>query len=185
MFLSLFVPFEFIYLWLYDIFHSIPKYGYPVFTSYGWWLDFPMNIIKSLMFVDGFFVIGSVYVMCYIRYEMKINKLNESLKFINFNKISKMLLLGYIITTMLWILMPVYTNVEFEWGTKYFPQTIYPKYGYYKDYNITHPNNETYGIVYEYWVPNDLVKIWNHTSKAFSVAFMFYTFTPRRKRLKA
>ena len=205
MMVSLFIPFEFVYLALYDIFHSIPVYNYPTFLGYGFWLDFPKNIYKTILFVDGFFVIGGTYVLWYLsreikeRYEkpfvkgyfnnvtkeiMAININKTKIRVINFNKISKILLFGYVVTTVLWVLVPLYSPVEFVWGTKYFPQTIYPEYGYYDEHGITqHPPDENYGIINEFWVPNDLVKVLNHVSKAFSVLFMFYTFTPARQWL--
>lgn len=181
MFLTLFVPFEYVYLILCDIFHSIPVYNYPVFLSYGWWYKFPDNIFKTLMFVDSFYVFGSLYCMWFVKREILFRY--PDLKFKTWNKISKLFLFGYILSTFLWIIMPLYSNVDFVWGTNYFPQTIYPEYGYYDDYNITIQTDGEYGIVNEIWVKNDLVKIWNHVSKGFSVAFMFYTFAPRRKKI--
>lgn len=178
MMMTLFVPFEFIYLTLYDIYHNIPVYGYALFRNYGWWMEFPYNIIKTLWFIDGFFTLGGLYVIYYIGKEVKER---YPVKIVNFDKYTKIFLIGYILTTLLWIAMPLYTEVNFQYGTKYFPQTIYPEYDYYENRNMTHPDNETYGIVNEIWVPNDLVKIWNHSSKAFSVLFMYSLLTPRRK----
>lgn len=181
MMLTFFFPFEWVYLGLYDYFHSIPVYGYPVFLSYGWWNEFPMNIFKSILFVDGYMFIGGVYCCAYVAYDLTMNYPLKDFKWINFDKISKVLLACYILTMALWVTVPLYSEVDFVWGTPYFPQTIYPEYGYYEDYNLTSEHGDIYGIVNEIWIPNDLVKILNHSSKAFSVAFMFYTFAPRKK----
>ena len=180
MMVTMFAPFEFVYLILYDIYHSIPVYDYPIFIKYGWWLDFPKNIYKTILFVDGFFVIAGLYCMWFVSNEIRKY---YSIKFITINKTTVSLLCGYIILMALWVSMPLYSRVDFVWGSPYFPQTIYPEYGNYSDYNITIEGlDETYGIVNEIWVPNDLVKILNHSSKAFSVAFMFYVFYPRKKK---
>jgi len=80
------------------------------------------------------------------------------------------------------VFIPLYQDVP-EWGSKWFPQTIYVEYGYYKDYPDIEwfPENEEYGIVAEYWFPNDVVKIHNVISKFLSVYLMFYVFIPRKK----
>lgn len=174
--LTFFVPFEYIYLALYDIFHNIPKYGYPNLLYSGWWMDsLYLKLVNNVYFVDTLTVIASIYIMIYVKSEIQ-EKHNVS--FFKFDKISKTLLFLYIIVMAIWV---IYPN-NFIFGTKYFPQTIYPEWGYYSDYEIT-IENHIYGIVHEIWIQNNVVKILNHSSKALSVAFMIYTFSPRRKDL--
>jgi hypothetical protein len=174
-FLTFYVPFELTYITLYDIFHSIPKFGYPAIWAFGWWKGWRF-LIDSVIVQDvvlSLFCLGGMYVI--------IDDLKDTYNIkINFNKTSKKLLLLFFISMSVWVILPVIIDVP-EYGTKWFPQTVYVDYGYFEDYNITiPPTGETYGVVEEYWFPNDTVKYANHISKLISVIFMYYTFIPRR-----
>ena len=189
MFLSFYVPFEWVYITFADIFHNIPLSGFPVIWFYGWWkLDGTIiGVIKfalsSIVGVDGFVTIGGIYVLNYIKNDLE--EFNFPVEY-KFDKTSKLLLTGFIITMIAWVLIPLHSPDVYEHGTKWFPQTIYVVHGYYADYDFPDIDNDNiYGIVDEIWIPNDMIKWHNHISKAFSVAFMFYTFTPRKKDLKS
>ena len=174
-FLTFYVPFELTYITLYDIFHSIPKYGYPAIWFFGWWKGWRF-LIDSVIVQDlvlSLFCFGGIYVI--------IDDLKDTYNIkINFNRTSKRLLLLFFLSMLVWVLLPIVINVP-EYGTKWFPQTIYVDYGYFTDYNITiPPSGEIYGVVSEHWFPNDAVKYVNHISKLISVVFMYYTFIPRR-----
>jgi hypothetical protein len=180
MIISFFIPFEFIYITLYDLFHNLPLMGYMAY----WIGDFGRQsfwfaLTHSVMVID---IVITVF--CLIGLYLIIQDLKESNFFIRFkfDRISKILLLGFIISMVFWVSIPSFDSTIEEWGTKWFPQTIYVKFGYYEDYgiDISKLGGETFGIVEEFWYPHDIVKIANHISKIFSVAFMFYTFLPRK-----
>jgi hypothetical protein len=178
--ITFFVPFEYIYVTLYDIFHNIPYVGYPAF----WYGDFGRmgilyGITHSVMLIDI-----TITVICFILLYYTRKDLGDYYIFkpIKFNRISKILLSLFLIAMAFWVLIPLVQPDIQGWGTQWFPQTIYVKYGYFIDYGIDVSkmmNYDPYGIVQEFWYPNDLVKYANHISKIFSVAFMFYTFLPR------
>ena len=170
-----YVPFELVYITLYDIFHNLPVYNYFAIWAYGWWNNniLEMGVIMGDVVVPIMCIIG-MYVL-----KKDLNDNGVKTKF-TFNKISATLLSLYIITTVCWVALPVFTEVQ-GFGTDWFPQTVYVEYGYFADYDIPiPPSGEEYGIVKELWYHNDTIKILNHSSKLFSVAFMFYTFIPRR-----
>lgn len=178
--LTFFVPFEYIYVTLYDVFHNIPYVGYPAF----WYGDFGRmgiwyGITHSVMLIDITITVCCLALMYYSKKDLYDYYIFKPIKF---DRISKILLSLFLVTMVFWILIPlVQPNVQ-EWGTKWFPQTIYVKYGYFADYGIDASqmmNYDPYGIVQEFWYPNDLVKYANHISKILSVAFMFYTFLPK------
>ena len=173
--LTFYTPFEWIYITLYDVFHNIPVYGYPVIWCFGWWKDTLGFIFESVIGIDGGLTIMSILGMYYIRKDLGDYVSTE----FRINKKSVILFSLFLITMFLWAIIPVHTEVE-GYGTKWFPQTIYVHYGYFEDYNLPIPNNgDIYGIVEEYYHPNDVIKYHNHVAKIFSVAFMFYTFVPR------
>ncbi len=173
--LSFFVPFELIYITLYDIFHSVPKYGFPTIW-YGSMDKF--YIFNSVILQDVVLTITCLLIIYLVK-----NDLNDYYKTkLRFNKISFVFLWIYIVLTVCWVFMPIRYNDLPEWGTNYFPQTVYFEYGNLTLYNVTssYKNISEFGIVNEYWYPNDTIKILNHSSKFFSVLFMFYSFLPRR-----
>ena len=187
-FTSFYVPFEWLYISLYDIYHNVPVYGYPVIWSFGWWkidgslLSYVTFATQSIIGVDGFVTFGGAYVLNYIKQDLE--EFNFPVEF-KFDKISKVLLIGFLLSMFAWIIIPVHSPDVYEYGTKWFPQTIYVEYGYYYDVGLPEPESgDIYGIINEIWVPNDMIKYHNHIAKLFSVAFMFYTFTPRKKDLK-
>jgi hypothetical protein len=173
-FLTFYVPFELTYITLYDIFHSIPKFGYPAIWFFGWWKGWEF-LIDSVIVQDlvlSLFCFGGMYVI--------LDDLKDTYNLkINFNNTSKKLLMLFFISMIVWIILPIFIDVP-EYGTKWFPQTVYVDYGYFADYNITMDSGELYGVVDEHWFPNDIVKYSNHISKLISVIFMYYTFIPRR-----
>ena len=178
--LTFFVPFEYIYVTLYDVYHNIPYVGYPAF----WYGDFGRmgvwyGITHSVMLIDITITICCLLLMYYAKKELSDYYIFKPIKF---NKVSKILFSLFLLAMAFWVLIPlVQPNVQ-GWGTQWFPQTIYVKYGYFADYGIDVSkmmNYDPYGIVEEFWYPNDLVKYANHISKIFSVMFMFYTFLPR------
>lgn len=175
---SLMIPFEVTYITLYDWFHSIPKFGEALIWNFGLWKTFPHNILQSVIIYDvGLPIIGGICMYMIIK-ELR----NEyDLKF-RFNRTSLLLLLLFFLSMLAWVAIPLHTDVP-EYGTKWFPQTVYVDYGYFADYNITWAKDE-WGIVKEYWFPNDTVKIHNIISKLVSVLFMFYTFIPRNVKRK-
>lgn len=173
--LVFYVPFELVYISLYDLFHNIPLYGYPAIWMYGWWNDsfWGMSVIVGDVFVPMLCVFG----MWLLKRDLESNGVKTTFKI---NKKSAILLSCYIITTIGWVALPMFTEVQ-GLGTDWFPQTVYVEYGYFEDHNIPIPQTgEEYGIVNELWYHNDIIKVFNHSSKFFSVAFMFYTFIPRR-----
>jgi hypothetical protein len=187
MFLSFYVPFEWVYITLSDIYHNIPVYGYPVILTYGHWridgtiLSYFDFLINSIVGIDGFVTVCGIYVLNFVVNDLK--EFNYDIEF-KYDKISKLLFLGFALSMFLWVIIPVHSPDMYEWGTKYFPQTIYVEYGYYEDYGYEPPNEkDIFGIVDEIWIPNNMIKYHNHIAKLFSVCFMFYTFTPRRKVL--
>jgi len=170
-----YVPFELVYISLYDLFHNIPLYGYPAIWAYGWWNEslFSMSVIIGDVVVPIICAFG----MYILKKDLEDN--NIKTKFM-INKKSALLLSLYIITTIGWITLPMFTEVQ-GLGSDWFPQTVYVEYGYFEEHNmVIPPSGEEYGIVKELWYHNDVIKVFNHSSKLFSVAFMFYTFTPRR-----
>lgn len=179
MLITFFIPFEFIYITLYDLFHNLPLMGYMAY----WIGDFHNQsfiyaITHSVMVID--IVITS---FCFIGLYMILNDVKESglkIKF-RFDKISKLLLTGFILSMIFWIIIPIFDSTVEIWGTNWFPQTIYVKFGNYIDYGIdlSTTGGQTFGIVQEFWYPHDIIKYANHISKIFSVLFMFYTFLPR------
>lgn len=174
-FLTFYFPFELTYITLYDIFHSIPKFGYPAIWAFGWWKGWKW-LIDSVIIQDVFLpliCLGGMYVI--------IDDLKDTYNIkISFNRTSKRLLLLFFFSMFVWVILPSFVNVT-EYGTKWFPQTVYVDYGYFEDYNIPiPPSGEIYGVVKEYWFPNDYVRYANHISKLISVIFMYYTFIPRR-----
>lgn len=177
--LSLYVPFELFYITLYDIFHSIPKFGTPLIWLFGYWNPPLKFLIESVIVMDvgvPILCLGGMYVL----YDDLKDYFN--IRMVTFDNKSRLYFMFFLLFMFLWVIMPYnYPEINFpEWGTNIFPQTIYVDYGYYEDYNITyHPEGEIWGIVKEYWYPNDLVKYHNHVAKLFSVLFMFHTFTPR------
>ena len=176
---AFYVPFEIVYITLYDIFHSIPLYGFPTiwFAGLGSGV-FSLFNLKTVIMTDIFNPLCCIVGMWIIKNDLQ-DYYNISFKK---NRWSLLLFTGYIVTTLAWIYMPVYYDGLPEWGTNYFPQTVYMEYGYYEDFNMEQPREGIdWGIVYEHWHPDDLIKILNHLSKLFSVSFMFYTFLPRRK----
>jgi len=173
--LVFYVPFELIYISLYDLFHNIPLYGYPAIWAYGWWTEslYGMSVIMGDVVVPAICVLG----MYVVKKDLADNGVKTKFRF---NKTSALFLSLYIITTIGWVALPMFTEVQ-GLGSDWFPQTVYVEYGYFEDYNIPiPPSGETYGIVNELWYHNDIIKVFNHSSKLFSVIFMFYTFTPRR-----
>lgn len=178
--LTFYVPFEWIYITLYDVFHNIPIYGYPVIWFFGWWKDTLGFIVESVIGVDGILTVSSIIGMYIIKKDLGDY---FPIKF-RINKVSALLFLSFILWMGAWVIIPLsFSNQDLPvYGTKWFPQTIYVKYGYFEEYNLPIPlNGDIYGIVEEYWYPNDIIKYHNHIAKLFSVAFMFYTFTPRVK----
>jgi hypothetical protein len=185
-FLSFYVPFEWVYITLHDIFHNIPVYGYPVIWTYGWWklndtfISYIQFITSSLVGIDGFVTIGGIYILNVIKNDLK--EFNFEVEY-KFDKVAKFLLFGFLFVMFLWVIIPLHSPNVQGFGTKYFPQTIYVEYGYYHEAGLELPENgDIYGIIKENWYRNDVIKVHNHLAKAFSVAFMFYTFTPRRKK---
>lgn len=180
MIVSFFIPFEFIYITLYDLFHNLPLMGYMAY----WVGDFGKQnfwfaVTHSVMLLDI-----TISIFCIVGlYLIKKDLEDTGFKFkFRFNNISKLLFIGFILSMLFWISIPLFDSTIETWGTKWFPQTIYVKFGYYADYgiDISKLGGETFGIVEEFWYPHDIIKIANHLSKLFSVAFMFYTFLPRR-----
>lgn len=173
---SFYVPFELTYITLYDIFHSIPMFGYPAIWFFGWWKGISM-LWESVIATD---LLLSISCLIGIRIILKDLRNYYDLK-INWDKKSKVLLLLFFVSMFLWVIIPTYLDVH-SFGSKWFPQTIYVDYGYFEDYNIPIPKNgDIYGVVKEYWYPNDIIKIHNHISKLISVMFMFYLFTPTKR----
>lgn len=181
--LTFFVPFEYVYITLYDVFHNIPLMGYPVywlgdFYTVGW----QYAITHSVMLLDIVISICTVSIMYIVRKDLSDYYNLEPIKF---NRISKILFSLFIVSMVFWIVIPIFDSSVVSWGTQWFPQTIYVKYGFYADYGIDtsmYKWEAPFGIVAEYWFPNTLVKLANHISKIFSVMFMFYTFLPRVKK---
>jgi hypothetical protein len=174
--MAFFVPFELTYITLYDIFHSIPMFGYPAIWSFGWWKGISF-LWESVVAQD---VISPILCLIGMRIILKDLREHYNLK-LNWDKKAKVFLIAFFISMFLWVIIPTHTEVV-EYGTKWFPQTIYVDYGYFEDYNIPIPKNgDIYGVVKEYWYPNDIVKIHNHISKLISVVFMFHLFTPRKE----
>lgn len=178
--LTFFVPFEYIYVTLYDVFHNIPYVGYPAF----WWGDFgkmgiEYGITHSVMLIDVMLTVCCFSLLYYMRKDLGDY---YSFKPIKFDNTAKVLLSLFLLVIAFWVIIPlIQPNVQ-GWGTSWFPQTIYVKYGYFVDYGIDMSKMvgyDPYGIVQEYWYPNDLVKYANHISKILSVALMFYIFLPR------
>lgn len=175
--LTLYTPFEWIYITLMDIFHNIPVYGYPVIWMYGWWKDTISFIFESVIGVDGGLTMMSILGMYLIKKDLD-NHINTKIR--GFGKRSKLYLSLFLIIMFLWIIIPLYIDVP-SFGTKWFPQTIYVEYGYFEDYGLPIlKNGDIYGIVKEYWYPNITIKLHNHISKLFSVLFMFHTFLLRK-----
>lgn len=181
MLLTFFVPFEFIYITLYDLFHNYPLMGY---MSY-WVGDFGrqtlwFSLTHSVMLID-IIIAGSCIIGLYM-IKKDLDDRGSFYKFITFDKTSKLLLIGFIASMLFWIAIPLFDSSIETWGTKWFPQTIYVEYGNYVDWgiDITKTGGETFGIVAEHWYPHDIIKVANHGSKLLSVLFMFYTFLPRR-----
>lgn len=175
---TLMIPFEVTYITLYDVFHSIPKFGEALIWNFGLWESFPKNILDSVVLYDvGLPIIGGISMYMIIK-ELRTE---YNIKF-RFDRVSLSLLILFFLTMFAWVIIPVHTDVV-GWGTKWFPQTIYIDYGYFADYNITHAKTD-WGIVTEYWYPNDMIKYHNIISKLVSVLFMFYTFIPRNVRNK-
>lgn len=178
--LTFFVPFEYIYITLYDIFHNIPILGYPIY-----WLgdfyhtDLFYTLTHSVVLIDLVISFSTIFILYYIRKDLSDY---YNLKPIKFDKISKILFSSFLLVMIFWILIPLFQSDVIGWGTQWFPQTIYVEYGYYADFGIDvsmYKWESPFGIVAEHWNPNDLIKITNHFSKLLSVMFMFYTFIPR------
>jgi hypothetical protein len=140
------------------------------------------NIIKiitnSVMTFDMTMIVATV-VMMYLCYSDIKESYNIKIKI---DRTSKILFSLFLLSYACWVLIPLVQPDVVGWGSKWFPQTIYIEYGWFKDFGI--PLEWTkgleYGIVAEHWFKNDLVRYANHTTKLLSVIFMFYTFTPRR-----
>ena len=170
---SLYIPFEIVYITLYDYFHNLPTHGYWAIWSYGWWRPLWKRIFWSVIASD----VG-IPIICFIGMYLLKKSLDEFYPTkIKFDKVSLILLSGYIILTIGWVLLPLYYPNTHPYGSKWFPQTVYVKYGY---FDKPLPNGDIYGIVEEYWFPDDVIKYFNTFSKWFSASFMFYTFTLRR-----
>jgi len=173
--LTFYTPFEWVYISLVDIFHNMPIYNLPMIWMFGYWKDTFGFITESVIGVDGGITISCIIVL----YLLKKDLNNYYKTKFQFNKKSLLLFSLFIISMALWIIIPLHQDVP-SFGTKWFPQTIYVKYGRFEDYDMPiPPNGDIMGIVEEYWFPNDIIKYHNHIAKLFSVAFMFYTFIPR------
>jgi hypothetical protein len=179
MLLSFFVPFEFMYITFYDIFHSLPKYGsFLVWNPLVGETNMITIAIHSIMTFDITMTVSTIIIM-YLAYSSM--KESYDIKIV-INRTSKILFCLFLLSYACWILIPLVQPDVVGWGSNWFPQTIYIEYGWFKDFGI--PLEWTkgleYGIVAEHWFKNDLVRYANHTTKLLSVIFMFYTFTPRR-----
>lgn len=180
--LTFFVPFEFTYITLYDFFHNLPVNGYlSYWTGSIGFTSLPYALTHSVMINDIVMSSMSLIGLYLIRNDLKNFYDIEPIKF---NKISKILFSLFVISMFMWVILPIFDPTVTEWGTKWFPQTIYVKYGNYTDYGIDTKltGEDTFGIVEEFWFPNDNVKYANHITKIFSVMFMFYTFIPKVKK---
>lgn len=176
--ISLYVPFEFVYITLYDLFHNIPVFGYPAIWAFGWWKSGIALITQTVIGSDVLYTLLCIVVFYLIYMDLK----DFFPVKLNFDKKAKVLLGLYLITTLSWVLIPLHTDVV-GYGTKWFPQTIYVKYDYYANYPDTLYNTiEPYGIVEEYWNPNIMIKIHNVVSKVFACAFTFHWLIPSRKK---
>lgn len=173
--ITFFVPFELLYITLYDIFHSIPKFGYPAIWTFGYWKPFPNNLLQSVFMYDVILPI-----ICFLALRYLYNELNDyyNLK-IRLNKKSLLIFTAFLFSMMMWVIIPLHTKVD-KWGTQWFPQTIYVDYGNYEELGIDWGKDE-FGIVAEYWFPNNMVRVHNIVSKFLSVWFMFYTFIPVKR----
>lgn len=176
---TFFVPFELFYITLYDIFHSIPKFGSPLIWLFGSWKPPPENIFEFFTRYEVVFYDVGLPILCFICMWWIYNDLKETypnLK-LRLDKNSLLYFSLFLFVMFLWVIIPVHTEVV-GWGTKWFPQTIYIDYGNFTELGLKW-GKEDYGIIAEYWFPNPVIKWHNVIAKLISVLFMFYTFIPR------